>query len=86
MIPPTVEPDEEQALLHQLLSRHDLTEVPVEQLTEALRGARAHQTQLREFIGRTAAALNSDGMSYAAMSRLTGIPTSTLQHLATKFG
>lgn len=59
----------------------------MEQLTEALRGARSHQKQLREFIGRTAAALNRDGgMSYPEMSRRTKIPASTLHYLAQRFG
>jgi ABC-type amino acid transport substrate-binding protein len=74
--------DERRALLSQLLPRVDLSEVPVDELAEAMREARQQQNDLREFIGKAAAAMNRSGKTFAEISKLTGLPNSSLHHWA----
>jgi ABC-type amino acid transport substrate-binding protein len=70
--------DEERAVLSELLSRLDLSEVPVEMLAVAVREAREQQSELREFIGKAAAAMNRNGKTFAEIEKLTGISHSSL--------
>lgn len=70
-------------MLSELLSRLDLSEVPVDTLAAAIKEARNQQGDLRDFIGKAAAALNRDGLTFSRIAELTGIPHSSL-HLWAK--
>lgn len=73
-------------MLAELLARLDLSEVPVTDLATAVRMAREQQDDLQRFIGRAAAAMNRAGKTFAEISRMTGIPHSSLHYWARKHG
>lgn len=72
-------------MLSELRLRTDLSEVPVEQLAEAVREARDQREGLQEFVGKAIAAMHHGGLKFTEIAELTGLPHSNLHYWAKRY-
>lgn len=69
-------------LLAELAALPDLSEVPLERLTQAARSAKERSEELQELTGRLIVQMNRSGMTFVEIGKLLEIPHSTAHYWA----
>lgn len=72
----------DEQLLAELAALPDLSEVPLEELQEAARRAKARSDELQELTGRLIIQMNQNGMTFVEIGKLLAIPHSTAHYWA----